>query len=76
MFTSIIDPVENPWPQTVENADSYWTFPSTDIEKIRSIVFQNLWERKYYLTSGRKFGGDFLAYPGMLICIDIIVSIM
>ncbi|KAI8839785.1 hypothetical protein BJ741DRAFT_662682 [Chytriomyces cf. hyalinus JEL632] len=27
-------------------------------------VFENLWERGYFLTSAVKFGGDFLLYPG------------
>ncbi|KAL3287422.1 hypothetical protein HHI36_001894 [Cryptolaemus montrouzieri] len=31
---------------------------------LRCAVFQNLWERGYYITSGQKFGGDFLVYLG------------
>ncbi|KAJ6230058.1 tRNA-splicing endonuclease subunit sen34-related [Anaeramoeba flamelloides] len=27
-------------------------------------VFQDVWKKGYYLTSGNKFGGDFLVYPG------------
>ena len=55
---------ENPWRQETESAEDDWTFPTTDSEKVRCAVFQDLWEKQYYLTSGQKFGGDFLAYPG------------
>ena len=41
-----------------------WCYPVTEIERIRYRVFKDLWEKKYYLTSGGKFGGDFLVYPG------------
>merc|ERR1712071_363431 len=30
----------------------------------KNLVFNDLWEKGYYLTSGEKFGGDFLVYPG------------
>ena len=41
-----------------------WRFSGTEMERIRYRVFKDLWEKKYYLTSGGKFGGDFLVYPG------------
>ena len=41
-----------------------WTYPQTSCEKLRYQVFEDLWEKGYYLTSGVYFGGDFLAYPG------------
>ncbi|KAJ8020173.1 tRNA-splicing endonuclease subunit Sen34 [Holothuria leucospilota] len=41
-----------------------WPFPSTDQEKLRAAVFMHFWEQGYYLTSGLKFGGDFLVYKG------------
>ncbi|XP_071854344.1 uncharacterized protein [Apostichopus japonicus] len=41
-----------------------WSFPSTDQERIRAAVFLHFWEQGYYLTSGMKFGGDFLIYKG------------
>lgn len=41
-----------------------WTYPQTQSDKLRYKVFLDLWERGYYLTSGAKFGGDLLAYPG------------
>ena len=36
----------------------------TATEKRRVVVLQDLHRRKYMVTSGSKFGGDFLAYPG------------
>lgn len=33
-------------------------------EKIKCLVFIDLWEKGYHMTSGEKFGGDFLVYPG------------
>lgn len=41
-----------------------WTYPQAANEKLHYRVFLDLWEKGYYLTSGTKFGGDFLAYPG------------
>lgn len=42
----------------------HWTYPQTETEKLHYRVFLDLWEKGYYLTSGAKFGGDLLAYPG------------
>ncbi|KAI0207387.1 tRNA-splicing endonuclease subunit Sen34 [Lamellibrachia satsuma] len=41
-----------------------WHYPTTEMEHTRYRVFKDLWEKGYYLTSGGKFGGDFLVYPG------------
>ncbi|EDO32072.1 predicted protein, partial [Nematostella vectensis] len=41
-----------------------WSYPNTENEHLRYSIFKNLWERGLYITSGCKFGGDFLAYPG------------
>lgn len=41
-----------------------WHYPRTEQEQIKFKIFNDLWEKGYYLTSGSKFGGDFLAYPG------------
>lgn len=56
--------IENPWKRETECALADWTYPKTDAEKLKYAVFRDLWEKNYYLTSGQKFGGDFLAYPG------------
>ncbi|GLV42634.1 tRNA splicing endonuclease subunit 34 [Carabus blaptoides fortunei] len=32
--------------------------------KLKCAVYEDLWDKGYYITSGRKFGGDFLVYLG------------
>ncbi|KAJ5079895.1 tRNA-splicing endonuclease subunit sen34-related [Anaeramoeba ignava] len=32
-------------------------------EKMRAIIFRDLWQRGYFISSGLKFGGDYLLYP-------------
>lgn len=44
--------------------EAMWTFPETELEKLRYKVFLDLWEKGYYITQGSKFGGDYLVYPG------------
>ena len=41
-----------------------WSFPSTREERERYAVFKDLHDKSFYMTSGAKFGSDFLAYPG------------
>ncbi|XP_057338079.1 tRNA-splicing endonuclease subunit Sen34 [Microplitis mediator] len=41
-----------------------WNYPQSDEEKLRCQVYKDLWSKGYFLTSGEKFGGDYLAYPG------------
>eukprot|EP00892_Ulva_mutabilis_P008061 jgi/Ulvmu1/5627/UM023_0166.1 len=41
-----------------------WTFPCTQHEQQRHAVFADLYFKRYFLTDGIKFGGDFLAYEG------------
>lgn len=53
-----------PWSTTEDLVKAEWIFPATEREKLRYHVFQDLWEKGHYLTSGIKFGCDFLAYPG------------
>ena len=38
---------------------------SSETQKYR--IFSYFWEKGYFLTSGGKFGGDFLVYPGMMV---------
>ncbi|XP_069699872.1 tRNA-splicing endonuclease subunit Sen34 [Periplaneta americana] len=56
-----------------------WNYPENNSEKLRYKTFKDLWEKGHYLTSGQKFGADFLVYPGdpikfhaqfLVICID------
>jgi hypothetical protein len=42
----------------------HWSFPCGQQQQLRMAVFADLHSRGYFLTSGSKFGGDFLAYPG------------
>ncbi|XP_015524814.2 tRNA-splicing endonuclease subunit Sen34 isoform X1 [Neodiprion lecontei] len=53
-----------PWTADVEVKNSEWKYPSTPEEVVRYKVYKDLWEKEFYITSGEKFGGDFLAYPG------------
>ncbi|CAH2319235.1 tRNA-splicing endonuclease subunit Sen34 [Pelobates cultripes] len=41
-----------------------WPYAGQAEHELRYKVFKDLWERGYFLTSGNKFGGDFLVYPG------------
>jgi len=54
---------ENPWKRNYSPATSF-QFPATERDFLRYAVFKDLWKKGYFLTSGVKFGGDFLVYPG------------
>ncbi|KAI8815586.1 tRNA intron endonuclease, partial [Fimicolochytrium jonesii] len=41
-----------------------WTYPRTPQEERHCKVFCALWEKGFFITSGSKFGGDYLLYPG------------
>jgi tRNA-splicing endonuclease subunit Sen34 len=41
-----------------------WVFPENALECRRFRVYRDLWERGWWLSSGLKFGGDYLAYEG------------
>lgn len=40
------------------------TYPMTEKEKCKCVVFEDIHKRGYYTTSALKFGGDFLVYLG------------
>ncbi|KAI9491556.1 tRNA intron endonuclease [Zychaea mexicana] len=46
------------------NNGKTWTYLNTKAELLRYKVFEHLWSRQLYVTSGLKFGGDYLAYRG------------
>ncbi|XP_056398055.1 tRNA-splicing endonuclease subunit Sen34 isoform X2 [Hyla sarda] len=48
----------------IQEASSEWPYTGQKKHEDRYKVFRDLWQKGYYLTSGGKFGGDFLAYPG------------
>ncbi|KAM8927945.1 tRNA-splicing endonuclease subunit Sen34 isoform 2-T2 [Pelodytes ibericus] len=41
-----------------------WPYAGQQDHEIRYTIFKDLWQKGYFLTSGNKFGGDFLVYPG------------
>ncbi|KAK9397506.1 tRNA-splicing endonuclease subunit Sen34 [Crotalus adamanteus] len=45
-------------------ASQLWPYAGQELHEMRYRIFQDLWERGYYVTTGSKFGGDFLVYPG------------
>ena len=53
-----------PWSAKDDIEVMDWKYPSNYEEKLRYKTFKDLWEKGYYVTSGSKFGGDFLIYPG------------
>lgn len=50
-------------PSLLETRGAKWTFPETELEKLRYQVYMDLWGKGYYITQGSKFGGDYLVYP-------------
>jgi tRNA-splicing endonuclease subunit Sen34 len=46
------------------NQTSLWSFPRTDSQRRRCAVFAHMHARGVTLTSGAKFGAEYLAYPG------------
>lgn len=57
-------PTAHIWNQDDKLEEAHWNYPETSEEKIKYMIFKDLWERGHYVTTGGKFGGDFLAYPG------------
>ncbi|XP_043272962.1 tRNA-splicing endonuclease subunit Sen34 [Venturia canescens] len=53
-----------PWLGENDTEVAIWKYPSTMNETLRYKTYKDLWERGFYVSSGEKFGGDFLAYPG------------
>eukprot|EP01080_Neovahlkampfia_damariscottae_P004547 gene4547-7931_t len=47
----------------IPNSENF-NFPQTKDEKLRFLIFKDLWKKGYYVTLGSKFGGDFLIYGG------------
>ncbi|XP_067325970.1 tRNA-splicing endonuclease subunit Sen34 isoform X2 [Anolis sagrei] len=41
-----------------------WPYTGQPDHEAHYRIFRNLWERGFYVTSGSKFGGNFLVYPG------------
>ncbi|KAK3580028.1 hypothetical protein CHS0354_030929 [Potamilus streckersoni] len=64
---------ESPYIVTGQSSPPLWSYPSTDQERLRYSVFKDLWEKGYFITSGSKFGGDFLVYPEFVFSIRAFV---
>ncbi|WFD35705.1 tRNA-intron lyase [Malassezia cuniculi] len=45
-------------------AAGVFTFPSTYVERARCAVFEDLHKQGYYMSTGLRFGGDYVVYPG------------
>ena len=55
---------EQPWVSNeTEHLESVENIHITNELKFK--IFEDLWNKGFYITDGSKFGGDFLAYPGM-----------
>ncbi|KAF4516379.1 hypothetical protein B566_EDAN008502 [Ephemera danica] len=59
-------PTECPWLEDREAGRKMvqFSFPETPDEILRSKVFCDLWSKGHYISTGQKFGGTFLVYPG------------
>lgn len=44
--------------------DIEWSYPRTQEEMQRYLIFLDLKKKKYNITAGSKFGADYLLYPG------------
>jgi len=54
--------------RTQSRKPAQWCYPQTEKSRLKCKVFRKLWEMGYFITTGRKFGGDFLVYPGDPTC--------
>ncbi|XP_031846035.1 tRNA splicing endonuclease subunit 34 [Nomia melanderi] len=54
----------HPWVDEGETEVVEWKYPCNAKEQLRYCTYKDLWEKGYFITSGEKFGGDFLVYPG------------
>ena len=48
-----------------ESSITKWSSATSDRDELLYSVYKHFWEQGYFLTSGGKFGGDFLVYPGL-----------
>jgi len=55
-----------PWSSADSMKIIEWKYPVTSNQRLRYKIYKDLWEKNYYITSGEKFGGDFLVYPGII----------
>lgn len=48
--------------------------PPSERQFQRMLVFHDLWKKGYMVTTGIKFGGDFLAYAGVCVCVVCVLG--
>ncbi|RHZ80665.1 hypothetical protein Glove_134g208 [Diversispora epigaea] len=48
----------------IAKQSNIWNWPETENEKYKFKIFYDLWKKGYFITSGIKFGGDYLLYSG------------
>ncbi|GAB6023904.1 hypothetical protein CHUAL_008640 [Chamberlinius hualienensis] len=53
-----------PWLNKTTAVPADWHYPRTAAQKMRLRVYTDLYDKGYYITTGGKFGGDYLLYPG------------
>lgn len=79
-----LDILAYPWFSHDDMEIVQWKYPFTSDQQIKYKIYKDLWEKGYYISSGEKFGGDFLVYPGVLssfynndetICTILIINI-
>ncbi|CAL4231997.1 unnamed protein product, partial [Meganyctiphanes norvegica] len=56
--------IEHPFVSSLYPIEIEWRYPSTAHEELRYQVFSDMWHEGYFITTGAKFGGDFLVYAG------------
>ncbi|XP_064381852.1 tRNA-splicing endonuclease subunit Sen34-like [Halichondria panicea] len=54
----------DPRPSSAYQSCTNWTYPGTDKDRRCYLVYKDLWGRGYTLTTGLKYGGDYLVYQG------------
>lgn len=64
MKSNLLKIIAYPWLREKDIKVATWNYPTTINETLRYRTYKDLWERGFYVSSGEKFGGDFLAYPG------------
>ena len=55
---------EHPMIECLDYEVADWSYPTSGTEKLKYAVYKDLWEKELFITSGSKFGGDFLVYRG------------
>ncbi len=64
----------------IESMEEWDAMPSkpdeTTFDRLRLPIFEDLHRRGFFVSSGLKFGGDYLVYPGLSPSLFLIVSLL